>query len=83
MHFAGFHVRCNGEEWDDKKFKINQKQLLIISPPKNSDNANLHLEILHNEYNDAIGDNTGRTLYEHIFEYISHNSKKKNNDTNL
>jgi hypothetical protein len=48
-----------------------------MSPSKKSDNARLRLTILRNEYNDEIGTNIDRTLYEDIFEYITHDSKTK------
>jgi hypothetical protein len=82
-HFTGFRVICNGEEWDDKNFRIRQKHLLIISPSKKSDNARLRLTILRNEYNDEIGTNIDRTLYEDIFEYITHDSKTKKNNVSF
>jgi len=77
VHFAGFRVLCNGEQLNEKKFKIHQKQLLIISPSQSSKNTNLHLKVLRNEYDDEIERNTERTLYEHTFDYVSHDSKRR------
>ncbi len=77
MHFPGFRVLCNEKTLDEKKFKIYKKQLLIMSPPQTPNNTNLHLKILRNEYDDDIEANMERTLYEHTFNYVSHDGKKR------
>ena len=48
-----------------------------MSPSKEANNANLHLTILRNEYDDDIGENIDRILYDDVFNYISHEGKKK------
>ncbi|CAF0835645.1 unnamed protein product [Rotaria sordida] len=70
-----FSISCNNEKLDGKKFKIEKKHLFMISPPKAQTDRHLHLIILRKEYDEQRQAPMEKKLYDHIFEYVSHDEQ--------
>lgn len=60
---------------EEKEFKIDRKEVLILTRPKKSNNTNIHLEVIRNEYNDVIKGKLDRNLYDGIVKYVSHDGR--------
>ncbi|CAF0979338.1 unnamed protein product [Rotaria sordida] len=70
-----FSISCNGEKLDGKKFKIEKKHLFIIPPRKAQTDQRLRLIILRKEYDEEKEVTMEKKLYDHIFEYVSHDEQ--------
>ncbi|CAF5075507.1 unnamed protein product [Rotaria sp. Silwood1] len=72
--FVGFSILCNDTKLNKQKFKINGKNLSIITPQQTSTSSNLRLIISRAEYEDEEERLIEKILYTHTFEYVSHDS---------